>query len=365
MPAVSSKNPCTESIPAESHDMKKVVIHRPGDHRQLRIEQGPKPAPAEDEVLIKVTAAGINFAEVFIRLGLYKSAKEFVGWPITPGFEIAGHIAGCGENVTDLAIGLPVFAVTLFGGYASHICVPREQVYKIQANSKLSIDQWAAFPTVFLTAYHGLFQNVVLRPGMNILVHSAAGGVGSALLQLGRIARCRMIAVVGTAHKVATAYDCGADVVIDKSRQNLWTGVRNACPDGLDIVFDANGPSTLKQSYAHLKPTGKLVVYGFHSMLAKGGRLAKTARLVSGYFRIPRWNPLKMTRDNKSIVTFNLSYLFHRMDLLKEAMQDLINWVEQGKIKAPPLQIIPFEQVAEAHRLLESGNTVGKLVLKM
>lgn len=345
--------------------MKKVVIHRPGDHRQLKIEQGPTPTPANDEVLIKVTAAGINFAEVFIRLGLYKSAKEFVGWPITPGFEIAGHIAGCGENVTDLDIGLPVFAVTLFGGYASHICIPREQVYPIPQNSKFGINQWAAFPTVFLTAYHGLLQNFIQRPGMNILVHSAAGGVGSALLQLGRIAKCRMIAVVGADHKVDTAFDCGADVVIDKSRQDLWTGVRNACPDGLDVVFDANGPATLKQSYAHLKATGKLVVYGFHSMLSKGGRLAKTARLVSGYFQIPRYNPLRMTRDNKSIITFNLSYLFHRMDLLKEAMQELINWVEQGKLKAPPMQSFPIEQVAEAHRLLESGSTVGKLVLKM
>ena len=345
--------------------MKKVVIHRPGDHRQLKIEQSPIPSPAKDEVLIKVTAAGINFAEVFIRLGLYSSAKEFVGWPITPGFEIAGHIAGRGENVADLDIGLPVFAVTLFGGYASHICIPRQQVYPIPENSKFSIDQWAAFPTVFLTAYHGLFQNIVLRPEMHILVHSAAGGVGSALLQLGRIAQCRMIGVVGAAHKVDTAVDCGADVVIDKSRQDLWTGVRNACPDGLDVVFDANGPVTLKQSYAHLKATGKLVIYGFHSMLSKGGRLAKTAKLVSGYVRIPRWNPLHMTRDNKSIITFNLSYLFHRMDLLEEAMQDLINWVEQGKLKAPPLQPIPFEQVAEAHRMLESGSTVGKLVLKM
>ena len=345
--------------------MKKVVIERPGDHRQLKIRQGPTPVPEMDEVLIEVSAAGINFAEVFIRLGLYKSAKEFVGWPITPGFEVAGYVTGCGDAVTDLDIGAPVFAVSLFGGYASHVCVRRAQVYPIQPNSKFSMDQWAAFPTVFLTAYHGLFQNVVLRPGMNILVHSAAGGVGSALLQLGKIAKCRMTAVVGADHKVETAIDCGADVVIDKSRQDLWTAVKNACPQGFDIVFDANGPATLKESYAHLAPTGKLVIYGFHSMLSKGGRLAKIFKLVSGYFQIPRYNPLNMTRDNKSIITFNLSYLFHRQDLLNEAMQDLIAWAEEGKIIPPPLQRFSFEKVADAHRALESGSTVGKIILTL
>lgn len=344
--------------------MHKIVIERPGGHRQLKIKQGPTPKPQKGEVLIEVSTAGVNFADVFIRLGLYKSAKEFVGWPITPGFEISGRVMECGDNVRDLETGTPVLAVNLFGGYASHICVPRDQVYPIQKNSKFNLDEWAAFPTVFLTAYHGLFQNVVLRPGMDILVHSAAGGVGSALLQLGKIAGCRMIAVVGAEHKVQTALDCGADVVIDKSRQDLWSRVKNTCPDGFDVVFDANGPATLKQSYAHLAPTGKLVIYGFHSMLSKGGKLAKTFKLVLGYFQIPRWNPLDMTRDNKSIITFNLSYLFHRMDLLKEAMQELIDWVEEGKITAPPLQTFPFDKVADAHRALESGSTVGKLILK-
>ena len=344
--------------------MRKIVIERPGGYRKLKIKQGRTPTPKNDEVLIKVAAAGVNFADVFIRLGLYKSAREFVGWPITPGFEVSGHIMDCGNGVSDLETGAAVLGVSLFGGYASHICVPKDQVYPIQKESKFNLDQWAAFPAVFLTAYHGLFQNFVLRPGMNILVHSAAGGVGSALLQLGKIAGCRMIAVVGAGHKKQTALNCGADVVIDKRSQDLWPSVKQACPNGCDVVFDANGPATLKQSYAHLAATGKLVIYGFHSMLSKKGTLAKTIKLAVGYFQIPRWNPLNMTRDNKSIVTFNLSYLFSRMDLFKEAMQDLLTWVEDGKIIAPPLQPFPFDRVADAHRALESGSTVGKLILK-
>jgi NADPH:quinone reductase-like Zn-dependent oxidoreductase len=344
--------------------MQKIVIHRPGGRRRLKIETAATPKPQDQEVLVEVTAAGVNFADVFVRMGLYKSAREFVGWPVTPGFEFAGRIAARGQRVAALEVGTPVFGVTRFGGYASHVCVPVSQVYPIAADSRFTADQWAGFPTVFLTAYHGLFQNIVVRPQMNILVHSAAGGVGGALVQLGKICGCRMIAVVGSSRKVAAARDFGADWVIDKRLGNLWSQVRACCPEGCDVIFDANGPDTLKQSYRHLAASGKLVVYGFHSMLSKRGGRLNWLKLAVGYLRIPRWNPLHMTSDNKSIVAFNLSYLFHRQDLLKEAVRHLIPWVEAGKIKAPPLQAFEFEKVAEAHKALESGDTTGKLILK-
>ncbi len=344
--------------------MKKIVIERPGGYNRLLIKDFPTPAPQNHEVLIEVSAAGVNFADVFIRLGLYKSGKEFVGWPITPGFEFSGKVIKCGHAVSDLAAGMPVFGIALFGAYASHLCVPREQLFLIAKDSKFSADQWAAFPAVFLTAYHGLFQNIVLRPGMKILVHSAAGGVGGALLQLGKIAGCCMVAVVGAGHKTDTALECGADFVIDKSRDDLWAKAAEICPNGFDVVFDANGPATLKQSYRHLAPSGKLVSYGFHSMLSKRGGFPNYFKLAYEYFRIPRWSPLQLTNENKSLIAFNLSYLFHRMDLLKESMQNLLDWVKEGKIQAPALQRFPFEKVADAHRALESGTTVGKLILK-
>jgi NADPH:quinone reductase-like Zn-dependent oxidoreductase len=344
--------------------MKKIVIERPGGHRRLKFKEFPLPTPKSNEVLIETSAAGINFADIFIRLGLYKSAKEFVGWPITPGFEFSGKVLKCGQNVSDLAEGASVFGVTRFGAYSSHLCVPRDQVFLIRENSRFNSDQWAAFPTVFLTAYYGLFHSIVLRPEMKILVHSAAGGVGGALLQLGNIAGCRMIGVVGSSHKVNTALEYGASVVIDKSKENLWAKAGDICPDGFDVVFDGNGPATLKQSYNCLAPSGKLVTYGFHSMLSKRGGFRNYFKLAYEYFRIPRWSPLNMTIANKSLIAFNLSYLFHRLDILEESMRDLVQWVEEGKIKPPVLQNFPLEKVADAHRALESGTTVGKLILK-
>ena len=128
--------------------MKKIVIERPGGYRRLQIKEFPTPTPRNNEVLIEVSAAGVNFADVFIRLGLYKSAKEFVGWPITPGFEFSGKVIKWGQDVSDLAEGTPVFGLAFFGAYASHICVPREQVFLIPEDSKFTSDQWAAFPVV-------------------------------------------------------------------------------------------------------------------------------------------------------------------------------------------------------------------------
>jgi len=163
---------------------------------------------------------------------------------------------------------------------------------------------------------------------------------------------------------VNTVFDYGADRVIDKSKEDLWARAREIAPDGFDVVFDANGPATLKQSYRHLAPAGKLVSYGFHSMLSTHGGVANYFKLIWQYFRVPRWSPLDMTQENKSLIAFNLSFLFHRKDLLQESMQALIKWVEEGKIKAPAVQPFPFEKVADAHRALESGATVGKLILK-
>ena len=344
--------------------MKKIVIERPGGYRQLKVEEFPTPAPQKNEILVEVSAAGVNFADVFVRLGLYKSGKEFVGWPITPGFEFSGIVKQYGSEVSDLAEGTPVFGVTRFGAYASHICVPANQIYAIPCDSKLTVDQWAAFPAVFLTAYHGLFHNLVIRPGMEILVHSAAGGVGGALLQLGKIAGCRMIGVVGASHKIKAAFEFGADAVIDKSREDLWGRAETICPQGFDVVFDANGPATLRQSYRHLAPSGKLVCYGFHTMLSTWRGIPNYFKLIYEYFRVPRFNPLALTGDNKSLIAFNLSYLFHQTDLFNHALKELCEWVEAGRIKAPPIQTYPFKKVADAHRALESGQTVGKLVLK-
>jgi NADPH:quinone reductase-like Zn-dependent oxidoreductase len=341
--------------------MKKVVIHRPGGYQRLRVESCADLIPGAGEVLVEVEAIGINFADCVTRMGLYASAKQYVGYPVTPGFEVAGRIAALGPGVSDCAIGTDVIAVTRFNGYANQVVVKREQVFA--KPQRLTMEQAAGFATVFLTAWFALFELAHPHAGQKILVHSAAGGVGGALVQLGRLAMCQVVGVVGAAHKVDQVERMGAHAVIDKSSEHLWRAAARLAPGGYDVVLDANGVSTLRHSYRHLAPVGKLVVYGFHSMLPKTGGRPRRLRLLWDYLRTPCFSPFSLTTANRSVLGFNLSFLFDRSALLCVAMAQLMGWLEDDRIQPLPTQSYPLDEAARAHRALESGQTVGKLVL--
>jgi NADPH:quinone reductase-like Zn-dependent oxidoreductase len=196
-----------------------------------------------------------------------------------------------------------------------------------------------------------------------VLVHSAAGGVGGALTQVAKLHDCTVVGVVGGAHKVSAARELGADAVIDKSSEQLWQAAERHAPKGYEVVLDANGVETLRQSYAHVRAAGRLVIYGFHTMMPKQGGKPNWPKLAADWLRTPRFNPLDLTNDNKSVMAFNLSYLFERRDILAEAMRDLLGWLGEGKIRPHAIEAIPFAEVARAHQRIESGRTVGKLVL--
>ncbi len=339
----------------------KVVIHAAGSYDKLRVEEEPVPRLQGDEVLVEVEAAGVNYADVLVRMGLYQSAKDFVGWPITPGFEVAGRVVEVGPDVDDLEVGREVCAVSRFGGYTSRLVTRRPYVFDKPAST--SFAEAAGLPTVFITAWYALFELAHPRAGSTVLVHSAAGGVGGSLVQLAKLAGCEVVGVVGGTHKVETARNHGADHVIDKSTQDLWAEAERLAPQGYDVILDANGVATLADSYAHLRRAGKLVIYGFHTMMPKKGGKPDWLKLIWGWLRTPRFNPLDMTNEGKSVLAFNLSYLFDRLDLLAEAVDDLQRWLADGSITPAPVTTYPLAEVGRAHADIESGRTVGKLIL--
>lgn len=343
--------------------MERIVIDKPGGYDRLRLERSPDPRPGPGEVLIAVEAVGVNYADCITRMGLYASAKQLVGYPICPGFEVAGRVAALGEGVEGLSFNQPVMGMMVFGAYASHVVLRRQQVFPIPVG--LSVPQAAAFPAVHLTAWYGLLELAHPRPGERVLVHSAAGGVGSALVQIAKDAGCEVVGVVGAPHKKRVPRDLGADTVIDRSDEPLWEMVEAIAPAGVDVILDANGVATLAESYAHLAPTGRLVVYGFHTMLPRGRGRSNPLSLVWNWLRTPRFDPLRMTHENRSVLAFNLSFLGQRLDLLGRGMAWLIEAVEAGRLAAPAVTEYPFAEVADAHRALESGETTGKLVLRL
>jgi NADPH:quinone reductase-like Zn-dependent oxidoreductase len=260
-----------------------------------------------------------------------------------------------------LKLGQRVFGVTRFGGYASQVCVPRHQLFALPA--AFSHAQAATFPTVFLTAYYALRQLTRPRRGRSVLVHSAAGGVGLAALQLAKLDGLVSLAVVGSTHKVEVARDYGATHVIDKSTQALWPEVERLVPDGLQVVLESNGAETLRRSYEHLRPTGQLVVFGFSSMLSRGRAGPNWLKLVWDYLRTPRFHPLGMIDANRSVLAFNLSYLFEERELLEEAMTRMLSEVEAGALRPLPVTEFSLAAAADAHRAIQSGSSVGKLAL--
>lgn len=340
---------------------RRVLIRRPGTYERLELEEDETPVPGPGEVLVATEAIGVNYADCIVRMGLYSSAKKYVGWPITPGFEFAGRVSAVGAGVDRWKAGDAVVGVTRFGGYSSHVAVPSHQVFRLPQG--WSMRRGAAFPTVHLTAWYALCEIARPRAGYKVLVHTAAGGVGLAALGICRRWQMDAVAVVGSPHKVEVARAAGAKSVIDRSTQDLWAQAHRFSPEGYHVVLESSGAATLRGSYRALRPAGRLVLFGLATMLPKGGKRVNWLKLAYHYLKIPRFHPFQMLDSNKTVAAFNLSYLFDERELLVEAMAQLLDWSDQGILVEPPIRTYPMTEVRQAHADLESGRTVGKLVL--
>lgn len=341
--------------------MKRVIVRRPGSFERLELVDEPDPTPGPGEVLVETAAMGVNLADCVVRMGLYPSATEYVGWPITPGFEFSGIVKQNGPGATRFAPGTRVFGVIRFGAYSTHVVAPEDQLVAVPAN--LTMEQAGAAFVPALTAWFALSLQGGARAGQRVLIHSAAGGVGSTAVQMAVALGCQVVGVVGSSKKVPFVESLGASAVIDRSRGNFARQAAALAPEGYDIVLDANGYQTLRDSYALLGPMGRLVIYGAHTMLSRGSGRRNWLRLAVTYLRTPRFDPLALTNDNKSVMAFNLSYLFERKDALLPAVPQLVAWLAEGSILFPQVSSFPLSDVREAHRALQSGATVGRLVL--
>lgn len=337
--------------------MRSIVVRRPGGHEMLAMVESADPSPGPGELRVRVAAAGVNYADAIVREGYYEAAKGL--YPLVPGFEYAGTVDALGADATGFAVGDRVFGFTRFGGYASAQVAPPGRLRKIPEG--WSFAQAAGLPAVQLTAYHALRSVAKVSRGEAVLVHSAAGGVGLALLQQARISGCRVVGVVGSAGKMDAAYAFGAHRVVVRGPRS-WDELDALEPGGFDAVFDANGVSTLRPGFARLKKGGRLVVYGFADLFPRGRRPGLLG-LAWNWLKVPRFSPLEMTGANKSVMGFNVVHLTDRPELAGEGLDAVAAWAADGSLRPVPVTEFRAERVADAHRALESGATVGKLVL--
>jgi NADPH:quinone reductase-like Zn-dependent oxidoreductase len=335
--------------------MKRVLVRRPGGHEALELIEEADPAPGPGQVRVRVRAAGINYADTIVREGWYEAAKG--KYPITPGFEFAGDVDA--SNAPEFRPGDRVLGFTRFGGYSSVQIAEPGRLRRLHEGWDYS--DGAGVPAVHFTAYQALFSAAKVAQGETVLIHSAAGGVGTALLQQARILGLRSVAVVGSAQKAAVARSFGAGAVVVRS-PDLWTAIDAVAPGGFDAIFDANGITTPRPGFERLKLGGRLVIYGFAEMFPRGGRPSKLSLAVN-WLRVPRFSLLEMTARNRAVLGFNVVFLTDKAELAKDGFDAIAGWMADGTLKKAPVAAFPVERVADAHRALESGDTVGKLVL--
>ena len=322
-------------------------------------------------VLVKVSHFSVNYADVCIRWGLYESALRYVGWPIVPGFDFSGTVLEAGPS-SGFVKGDAVFGFSLFGAYSSKLLVPGRQLRKTPGN--LSQVRAAGVPAVAATALHavalaGGWPCELKTKNKAALIHSAAGGVGSMLIQMCKIrGYSPIVAVVGSAHKMDFCRNLGADEVIDKSSDDLWTRAKEISPSGYAAVFDANGVETIAQSYEHTAMCGRLVLYGFHSNIPKASQFLSPfewVRMIGKMAQMPKFDPMAMVLESKSVAGFNLSFFADEHELIEQYMQELINWIQEGSLRVPDVQLFSVSDISAAHQLIQSGKSVGKIVVAL
>jgi NADPH:quinone reductase-like Zn-dependent oxidoreductase len=334
--------------------MRSVWITRTGPPEVLEVRDGPDPTPGSGEVLVRTRAAGINFADVMARLGLYPDAPKL---PCVVGYEVAGTVERVGAGVSGVAAGDRVVALTRFGGYAEAVAVPAAQVFPLPA--AMSFEEAAAVPVNYLTAVLMLRHFGNVRKGDRVLVHAAAGGVGMAAIQLCRIAGAEVIGTASAA-KHATLRDAGVAHAIDYRTHDFEQEVKRITGGrGVDIVLDATG--AFGKSYRTLAPLGRLVCFGL-SGAATGlvpSRLAALGRII----RLPWFHPIKLMNDTKAVIGVNLGHLWDRIELLRGEMLALLTDYEAGRIAPVVGKTFPLTEAPAAHRFIQERQNVGKVLL--
>ncbi len=341
-------------------------INRAGALDRLHAETCRLPPPPAGHVRLRVTAIGVNFADVFACLGLYSATPR---GRFIPGLECAGTVEAIGPATptsAPVAVGDRVMALTRFGAYASALNVDTRYVRAIPAGWTLA--EAAAFPVQALTAWYGLVRLGRAGAGQVLLVHSLAGGVGLHALNLARRIGATVIGTVGDAHKrdwLVRERHVAADAVIVRDRRRFGKQIddalRAAGAGSVDLVFDAVLGPFFRPAYDRLAAEGRYIVYGAADFMPSGSR-PNWLRLAPRYVRRPTLDPLGMIASNRCVAGFNLIWLWDRIDRLAEGFDEV-------RALAPePPQIgtrFPFSEAPRAMRALQSGRTIGKVILEI
>jgi NADPH2:quinone reductase len=323
--------------------MKQIVMRRTGGPEVLALEEAAVPAPGPGQILVRVEASGINYADLMQRLGAYVEPTPL---PIVPGMEVAGTVEAVGPGVDHLAPGARVLGFTATGGgYAQFAQV--EAMQAVPLPDALGSREATALAIQGLTAWLLLTEVAPVGPGKSVLVHAAAGGVGTLAVQIARLRGAdRIVATASTEEKLALARQLGAHIAVNYSNPD-WPDRILAATGGqpVDVVLETVGGSVLADSLKVLAPFGRLVTFG-----AASGERATV-------------ETLPLLARNQTVTGFYLGGWFGRGSFVPEALGALLHHVGTGEIEVPPVTVFPLAEAAEAHAAIHARRTSGKVVL--
>ena len=323
--------------------MKAIRFHELGGPEVLQYEEVPKPLPQPGEVLIRVAAAGVNHADTFFRRGRYFVRPRL---PQIPGLEVAGTVAATGDGVREAAVGERVLALLpRGGGYAEYVTVPASSLMPVP--DEIDLEAAAALPIQGLTAHHLLSLCGRLAPGESVLIHAAAGGVGTLAVQIAKLLGAGLvIAAAGSQAKLDYVKRLGADVLINYREMDFVDRVNQVTGgQGADVIVDTVGGEVFTRSLHCLAPFGRIVVAG----------------MASG--QTSNFSPQQLLMRNHTVVGYYLIPVIQRPGLADPALADLMAWCSDGQLRITIGQVRPLAEAAEVHRDLEARRTMGKLVL--
>ena len=339
----------------------RIIVTHYGGPEELRVVEEECPEPKAGEVRVRVLAAGVSLPDLMMREGVHPETPRL---PFTPGWDLIGVVDRLGAGVSGIEPGQIVAALPISGAYAEFVCLPQGELVPVP--SRLDPAEAVSLILNYVTASQMLHRSAHVRPGQRVLIHGAAGGVGTALLQLGRLAELEMYGTCSLRGASAVA-DLGG-IPIEYQHQDFVTEMHRLTSEGVDVVFDGIGSTHIWRSRTALRPGGRVVAYGLTSSL-RGGRLAsgRSGRrhrwrgiAIFGVYIAGGW----LLPGRKRVVPYSIQWLkrlrpaWFRQDVL--ALFDLL---QQKKIKPLIAQRLPLAEARHAHEVLGEGGVTGKIVL--
>jgi NADPH2:quinone reductase len=336
--------------------MKAVLLAKHGKAERLRVSEIPTPQPEANQVRVKIQTCGINYAEILSRKGLYGWAPKL---PYVPGMEAYGEIDAVGHGVEQRQVGEQVIVGTQHGSYAEYIVVPEPQARP--ALNSYSPDENAAFAVNYMTAWVCLIKLARLRPSDRVLIQAAGGGVGTAAVQIARQFGCTVYGTAGNDDKIERLYKLNINHAINYRKQDFEQEFRKLTNgEGVDVVLELVGGEVYRKSLNLLAPFGRLVVAGFASLaLQKWNPISwwKTWR------DIPRANVGHMAVNSYGVLASHLGYQLKDTPRLLNTWQELTDFVHKHQIRPVVGATFSFDDIASAHKLMESRQSYGKIVV--